>query len=51
MPVTVEYRLTPLGQTLTATLDALRVRAGTHIEEVLATQNRCDARAAAGSEP
>jgi hypothetical protein len=30
---------------------ALRVRAGTHIEEVLATQKRYDARAAAGSEP
>jgi DNA-binding HxlR family transcriptional regulator len=48
-PVTVEYRLTPLGQTLTATVEALRDWAETHIEEVLTAQKRYDARALAWS--
>lgn len=50
VPVTVEYRLTPLGQTLTATVEALQGWAETHIKEVLAAQKRYDARSAAGSE-
>jgi DNA-binding HxlR family transcriptional regulator len=49
VPVTVEYRLTPLGQTLTATVEALREWAETHIKEVLAAQKRYDARALARS--
>lgn len=45
VPVTVEYSITPLGRTLTATVDALRVWAETHIEAVLAAQARYDAAA------
>nr|WP_321983612.1 helix-turn-helix domain-containing protein [uncultured Lichenicoccus sp.] len=44
VPVTVEYAITPLGQTLAATLDALRIWAETHMEEVTASQQRYDAR-------
>ena len=43
VPVTVEYAITPLGQTLATTLDALRVWAETHMEEVTANQQRYDA--------
>ncbi|MCJ2086445.1 helix-turn-helix transcriptional regulator [Methylobacterium sp. E-005] len=43
VPVTVEYSITPLGRTLAATVDALRVWAETHIEEVLTSQERYDA--------
>ncbi|MCJ2023846.1 winged helix-turn-helix transcriptional regulator [Methylobacterium sp. J-067] len=43
VPVTVEYSITPLGQTLSATVDALRVWAESHIEDVLAAQARYDA--------
>jgi DNA-binding HxlR family transcriptional regulator len=42
VPVTVEYSITPLGLTLTATLDALRDWAEGHIEEVRAAQRRYD---------
>ena len=49
VPVTVEYRLTPLGQTLTATVEALREWAETHIEEVQTAQKHYDARALAWS--
>jgi DNA-binding HxlR family transcriptional regulator len=31
VPVTVEYSITPLGETLAATVDALRIWAETHI--------------------
>lgn len=48
VPVTVEYSITPLGQTLAATLDALRIWAETHMEEVAASQRRYDANAAPG---
>ncbi len=47
VPVTVEYAITPLGETLTATVDALRLWGETHIEEVQAAQRRYDA----GAEP
>ncbi|WP_421995500.1 winged helix-turn-helix transcriptional regulator [Roseococcus sp.] len=47
VPVTVEYSITPLGQTLTATVDALRVWGERHMDEVLAAQRRYDA----GAEP
>ena len=42
VPVTVEYSLTPLGRTLSATLDALRDWAESHIGEVRAAQKRYD---------
>jgi DNA-binding HxlR family transcriptional regulator len=47
VPVTVEYSITPLGLTLTATLDALRDWAEGHIEEVRAAQRRYDRASAA----
>jgi DNA-binding HxlR family transcriptional regulator len=47
VPVTVKYSITPLGQTLAATVDALRIWAETHIGEVLAAQQRYDGAAAA----
>ena len=49
VPVTVEYAITPLGQTLAATLDALRVWAETHMEEVTANQQRYDAGTTSGA--
>jgi DNA-binding HxlR family transcriptional regulator len=42
VPVTVEYSITPLGRTLSAMLDGLRVWAETHIEKVLIAQKRYD---------
>ena len=45
VPVTVEYRVTPLGKTLTETVDALRVWAESHIKEVQSAQRRYDAKA------
>jgi DNA-binding HxlR family transcriptional regulator len=47
VPVTVEYAITPLGRTLATTLDALRVWAETHMEEVTANQQRYDTGAGA----
>lgn len=38
VPPKVEYSLTPLGHTLVALLDAIRVWSETHIEEVLKAQ-------------
>lgn len=49
VPVTVEYAITPLGQTLATTLDALRVWAETHMEEVTANQQRYDAGTKSGA--
>ena len=49
VPVTVEYAITPLGQTLATTLDALRVWAETHMEEVTANQQRYDVGAKSGA--
>jgi DNA-binding HxlR family transcriptional regulator len=48
VPVTVEYAVTPLGRSLAAPMDALRIWAETHMEEVIANQQRHDAGAAAG---
>lgn len=45
VPVTVEYAVTPLGATLSATLDPLRHWAETYIAEVQAAQKRYDAAA------
>jgi len=45
VPVTVEYSITDLGRTLADTVDALRLWAETHIEEVLTAQSRFDGRA------
>src|SRR5450756_2273477 len=42
VPVTVEYSITPLGRTLSATLEALRDWAEGHIDEVRAAQKRYD---------
>ncbi len=42
VPVTVEYSLTPLGATLTETIDGLRIWAESHIEDVLKAQSRYD---------
>lgn len=44
VPVTVEYSITELGRTLTTTVDALRIWAETHIEDVLASQRQYDNR-------
>jgi DNA-binding HxlR family transcriptional regulator len=49
VPVTVEYAITPLGRTLATTLDALRIWAETHMEEVTANQQRYDAGAKSGA--
>lgn len=43
VPVTVEYSITPLGETLSATVDGLRVWAETHIDKVLVAQQQYDA--------
>jgi DNA-binding HxlR family transcriptional regulator len=43
VPVTVEYSITPLGRTLSATVDGLRVWAETHIDKVLKAQRQYDA--------
>lgn len=42
VPVTVEYAITPLGQTLSSSVDALRIWAETYIDEVEAAQQRYD---------
>jgi len=49
VPVTVEYAITPLGRTLATTLEALRVWAETHTEEVIANQQRYDAEASSAA--
>ena len=46
VPVTVEYSITPLGRTLSATVDNLRIWAETHIEQVVQSQQKYDAAAA-----
>ena len=45
VPVTVEYALTPLGQTLAQAVDPLRLWAERHIGEVRRAQEAYDARA------
>jgi len=45
VPVTVEYSITPLGRTLHAAVDPLRIWAETHIAAVEAAQARYDAEA------
>src|SRR5271166_5619636 len=44
-PVTVEYSITPLGATLSATVDELQRWARDHIGEVVRAQRRYDAAA------
>jgi DNA-binding HxlR family transcriptional regulator len=46
VPVTVEYSITPLGATLSATVDGLRIWAETHMEQVVQSQQQYDAAAA-----
>jgi DNA-binding HxlR family transcriptional regulator len=41
--LTVEYSITPLGRTLAATVDGLRIRAETHIDKMLKAQKQYDA--------
>jgi DNA-binding HxlR family transcriptional regulator len=48
VPVTVEYSATPLGQSLAAPMEAIRIWAETHMEEVVANQQRYDGGAASG---
>jgi DNA-binding HxlR family transcriptional regulator len=47
VPVTVEYSITPLGETLTAIVHNLVSWAETHIEEVQSAQRRYDTEASA----
>jgi DNA-binding HxlR family transcriptional regulator len=47
VPVTVEYSLTQLGQTLSTLIEPLVSWAETHIEEVLSSQHHYDGRTAA----
>ncbi len=42
VPVTVEYSITPLGRTLAATVDGIRVWAEAHIADVQKAQKRYD---------
>jgi DNA-binding HxlR family transcriptional regulator len=44
VPVSVEYAITPLGETLSDAVGALRLWAEDHIEAVLEAQRRYDAR-------
>ena len=46
VPVTVEYSITPLGETLSATVDSLRIWAETHMEQVMLSQQHYDAASA-----
>jgi DNA-binding HxlR family transcriptional regulator len=42
VPITVEYSITPLGRTLAATVDGLRLWAQDHIGDVIKAQKRYD---------
>ncbi len=42
VPVTVEYAVTPLGRTLSVTIDSLRIWAETHMEQVMEAQRAYD---------
>jgi DNA-binding HxlR family transcriptional regulator len=45
VPVSVEYSITPLGRTLAASVDALRIWAQTYIGDVVKAQNLYDSTA------
>jgi DNA-binding HxlR family transcriptional regulator len=47
VPVTVEYSITPLGQTLATAVDPLRDWAEQNLKEVMAAQRRYDAQRSA----
>jgi DNA-binding HxlR family transcriptional regulator len=51
VPVTVEYAITPLGETLARTMDALRIWSADHIAEVVGARTAFDARAKAEAWP
>ncbi|MBL8554397.1 MAG: helix-turn-helix transcriptional regulator [Phenylobacterium sp.] len=51
VPVTVEYAITPLGETLARTMDAVRIWSADHIDEVLRTRAAFDAQADAEAWP
>jgi DNA-binding HxlR family transcriptional regulator len=42
VPIAVEYSITPLGRTLAATVDGLRLWAQQHISDVIRAQKRYD---------
>jgi DNA-binding HxlR family transcriptional regulator len=42
VPVTVEYSITPLGRTLSETVDALRMWAERHMGDVAKAQSQYD---------
>jgi len=50
-PVTVEYAITPVGETLARTMDALRIWSADYIGEVTAAREAFDRRAAAQAWP
>lgn len=45
VPVTVEYAITPLGETLARTMDAVRIWSADHITEVMDARSAFDAQA------
>jgi len=49
--VTVEYAITPLGETLARTMDALRVWSADHIGEVVRARDAFDTRTALDTWP
>ncbi len=51
VPVTVEYAITPLGRTLSDTVDALRVWAENHMGQVLEAQQASMMPAEPGARP
>jgi DNA-binding HxlR family transcriptional regulator len=51
VPVTVEYAITPLGETLARTMDAVRIWSADHIAEVIAARAAFDAQADAKAWP
>jgi DNA-binding HxlR family transcriptional regulator len=51
VPVTVEYAITPLSETLARTMDALRIWSADHIAEVVGARAAFDARAEAEAWP
>lgn len=51
VPVTVEYAITPVGETLARTMDALRIWSADYIGEVVAAREAFDSRAAAEAWP
>ncbi len=51
VPVTVEYAITPLGEALARTMDAVRIWSADHIAEVIDARSAFDAQADAEAWP